>query len=244
MLKQPLVGILTTLTSPLLPLLIKSLYEIGVTNLCIIADEKSFSLRDREIWLQRTGGLLDSPEIGIYDFSEKGLPFYLVKNHNGEDCLVLLKKLQPTILINGGTPRKLTLPILNLPKQGVINVHPGELPKYRGSNCVEWAILNNDLVANTAHFMTEEYDEGPIIDCELYEFTSKDNYISIRIHVYLRSVAMMAKTVAKVLEYKLKPADAIRQTNGNFFHPMSDLQIDKVIEKVRLGLYKPIKTSK
>jgi methionyl-tRNA formyltransferase len=243
MTKQPLVGILTTMKAPLLPLLLQSLYQQGLSNLFVIADERNFSVKDQEIWMQRTGGAFDSLGIGIYDFSENTLPFYLVKNHNGDDCLALLKKMQPRLLINGGTPRKLARPILDFPKHGVINVHPGILPKYRGSCCVEWAILNDDPIGNTAHFMTEGYDEGPIIDTELCEFTSNDDYVSMRVQVYRRSISMMARTVERVLKSEMQPSDGIEQSGGEFFHPISSLEMVEVIKKIRSGLYAHIRQS-
>lgn len=235
--KPPLVGVLTTLTAPLLPLLLRSLYEEGVTNLCVIADEKQLGVKDQRIWAERTRGAFDSLGIGIYDFASSGLSCYLVKNHNGEDCLSLLERVQPVVLINGGTPRKLSAPILDFPSQGVVNVHPGILPKYRGSSCVEWAILNDDPVGNTAHFMTEGYDEGPIIATELCNFTPDDDYVSMRVQVYRRSIAMMARTVAQVLRTGMTPADGITQSEGEFFSPVNEAQMQEVIEKIRSHSY-------
>jgi methionyl-tRNA formyltransferase len=235
--RQPLVGVLTTLTAPLLPLLLRSLYEEGVTNLCVIADEKPFAVKDQRIWTERTSGAFDSLGIGIYGFASNGLPCYLVKNHNGNDCFALLKRVRPAVLINGGTPRKLAAPILGFPTQGVINVHPGVLPKYRGSSCVEWSILNDDPVGNTAHFMTEGYDEGPIIDTELCSFTPDDDYVSIRVQVYRRSIAMMARTVARVLRTEMTPADGIPQSDGEFYRPVTEAQMQEVIEKVHSRSY-------
>ena len=71
--------------------------------------------------------------MGIYDFAISATPFYFVNSHTGEDCLTLLEKLSPMLLINGGTPRKLTTKVIERSALGVINVHPGVLPKYRGS---------------------------------------------------------------------------------------------------------------
>lgn len=229
---QPLVGLLTTLQAPLLPLLLRSLYEVGVTNLCVIADQKNFMLKDLKIWIERTGGAFDSGEIGLYDFASRGLPYYLVKHHNGDDCITLLERIQPAILINAGTPRKLTASILDFPKHGVINVHPGVLPKYRGACCVEWAILNDDPIGNTAHFMTPGYDEGPIIETELCRFTLDDDYVSMRVQVYRRSIAMMARTVARVLKMSMIPTDGISQCDGDFFPPITEEQMKEVIKKI------------
>lgn len=235
--KQPLVGVLTTLTAPLLPLLLRSLYEEGLTNICVIVDEKQPGAKDQRIWMERTRGAFDSLGYNLYDFASNGLPCYFVKHHNGDDCALLLKRLRPAILINGGTPRKLSASILEIPMQGVINVHPGVLPKYRGACCVEWAILNDDPVGNTAHFMTEGYDEGPIIDTELCSFTTDDDYVSMRVQVYRRSIAMMSRTASMILRTGMIPADGVPQIDGECFHPITEVQMQEVIEKIHSRRY-------
>lgn len=236
-----LVGVLSNLEAPLLPLLIRSLRKEGLHNICVIADKKVLSEKDRRIWIERTRGAFDSDGNSLYDFGLWCMPFYLVQNHNGDDCMKLLERVRPDILINGGTPRKLEKHIIEYPPLGVINVHPGLLPKYRGSCCVEWAILNDDPVGITAHFMTEGYDEGPVIDTELCCFTIDDDYFSIREQVYRRSVSMMAKTTLKVLKGKLTRDDCIPQGNGSFFSPITKEQLQEVIDKIQLRAYRHMK---
>lgn len=47
---------------------------------------------------------------------------------------------------------------------GVINAHMGDLPRYRGNACPNWAILEGESkVVLTIHRMTEELDGGPIL---------------------------------------------------------------------------------
>jgi methionyl-tRNA formyltransferase len=47
---------------------------------------------------------------------------------------------------------------------GVINAHPGDLPRYRGNACPNWAILNGEPeVVLTLHAMSDELDAGPIL---------------------------------------------------------------------------------
>lgn len=54
--------------------------------------------------------------------------------------------------------------ILNLPKRGVLNIHPSLLPKYRGPSPVQSAILADDANTGvTIMCMDEEMDHGPIV---------------------------------------------------------------------------------
>ena len=47
-------------------------------------------------------------------------------------------------------------------RYGVLNAHAGDLPRYRGNACPNWAILNFEpQVAVTVHRMTDALDSGP-----------------------------------------------------------------------------------
>lgn len=50
------------------------------------------------------------------------------------------------------------------PRLGVVNIHYGKLPEYRGCNPLVWAILNGEKFAwVTLHWMNETYDQGPVL---------------------------------------------------------------------------------
>jgi methionyl-tRNA formyltransferase len=54
--------------------------------------------------------------------------------------------------------------ILDMPKYGVLNIHPSLLPKYRGPSPLQTQILNNENeIGVTLMLMDELVDHGPII---------------------------------------------------------------------------------
>jgi len=54
--------------------------------------------------------------------------------------------------------------ILDMPKYGVLNIHPSLLPKYRGPSPLQEQILNNEqIIGVTVMKMDEQIDHGPII---------------------------------------------------------------------------------
>jgi len=62
-------------------------------------------------------------------------------------------------------------------KFGVVNAHAGDLPRYRGNACPNWAILNNESeVVLSFHQMNEDLDSGDIIRKEVFQL-GKDTYI-------------------------------------------------------------------
>lgn len=62
-------------------------------------------------------------------------------------------------------------------KFGVINAHAGDLPRFRGNACPNWAILNDESrVALSFHKMDDGLDSGDIIKKDFF-YLQKDTYI-------------------------------------------------------------------
>ncbi|MDC1527546.1 formyltransferase family protein [Gammaproteobacteria bacterium] len=63
-------------------------------------------------------------------------------------------------------------------RHGIINAHAGNLPRYKGNACANWAILNDEKeIALTIHEMSSELDSGPIYLQEYFPLTT-NTYIT------------------------------------------------------------------
>ena len=231
------IGLLTTIDNPLLPFFIKGILVQKLNDIIVICDSKMISKKNKKIWFERTGKAFergDNEKFNIYTLDTEKIPFYFVKNHNNSTTEELIKNLKFDVLLNAGTPRKLSSNILKSTKHGVLNIHPGLLPEYRGCSAVEWAIYNDEKVANTAHFMTEEYDEGPIIKSEFYEFPSDLDYKSIRLKVYKNGCSLAGKALSLMKEKNMIPSDGIIQNESvsKYWNPIPQNKFEKVIEKI------------
>lgn len=224
--------LLTTINEPLLPYYIESLLHQKLNNLVVICDSKLFTEHDFQVWEERTKGVFSNSN--IYNYEAEQIPFHFVKNHNDATTQELIENLGVSVLLNAGTPRKLSTNIINLVKHGIINIHPGILPKYRGCSAVEWAILNDDMIGNTAHFMSENYDQGPIIQIERYIFSSGMDYVSIREKVYREGCALAGKVLKTVFKNNMLPSDGIIQDESlsRYWKPIPDDKFKEVLKKI------------
>lgn len=93
-----------------------------------------------------------------------GVPTLFCQTLNDAEVLDFLRRTQPTLVVftGGGIIRKKTLEASG---KGIINCHVGILPRFRGMDVVEWAILESrlDEVGITVHFMDSGIDTGPIL---------------------------------------------------------------------------------
>lgn len=88
--------------------------------------------------------------------------------------------------------------LLEAPKIGWLNVHPGKLPEYRGNACPEWAIFNDDEVWATAHLIDDGIDTGPIVTAGRYEFDLNGGYHRFRAGIYLHCASVLVDALDRL----------------------------------------------
>ena len=230
------IGILTTENSPLMGMLFKKLVSDKFFNFEVIFDKKNFSEKDKSIWKARTGGQLGNICLDVEDLKKHNIPKHYFDSHNDEDCIEHIKKANYKFILNCGTPRKLNFNFLQASKINVVNIHPGIIPEYRGSCCVEWAILNNDPVGNTSHFMTEEYDTGPILFVEKYNLKFAKSYQDVRIYIYKKSIKLMTKTIYYLMKNNILELNLKHPKGGKIYSAIPDHKLRKVLEKIETGI--------
>lgn len=233
------IALLTTINNPLLPWYIDAMVDAGVKDFVCICDSKLLSAKNIKIITDRTNGVL--AQKSIYDLKLNRIPFHFVESHNGCESIKLINDLNVKSILNAGTPRKLTSEIINAVEHGIVNIHPGVLPAYRGCSAVEWSIFNDDRIGNTAHLMTSEYDEGPIIKIEEYKFMADVSYPDIRASVYKFGAILAAEVMKKIQEGLLTKSQYVKQDEAcaKYWPPIGEREMEIVLRK-RNSLF-PIK---
>jgi methionyl-tRNA formyltransferase len=87
----------------------------------------------------------ENKENSIIGLAKKhNIPFHLTDNPNEDLTLNLLRGINPDLFVLGGYSKILKKDILAIPSKFAINLHGGELPKYRGSSPMNWALINGE----------------------------------------------------------------------------------------------------
>lgn len=102
-----------------------------------------------------------------------GIPIVPVRDVNDRMFLARLRALKVDVVMSLNCSQRVRAPLLTLPAYGVLNVHFGALPKYRGLFPVFHAVVNGERSFGvTVHRMDERLDNGPIL---LQEFVPIDD---------------------------------------------------------------------
>jgi len=99
--------------------------------------------------------------------NELGVEWRIQNRNNTPDEQLLFRELEqfsPDIVLSRSYGLRIPRLILDLPLVGAINIHGGLLPEWRGANILNWVLIEGATETGvTAHWMTEGFDEGPII---------------------------------------------------------------------------------
>ena len=138
------------------------------------------------------------------------------KNINDAKFYNLLKKENTDLFISAGFSNIFKKKLLKLPKYGVINLHAGPVPKYRGGSPLNWQLINNEKnVTISVLKMDEGIDTGPIIETK--KFPIKKHYDINNLHLIANNIfpSLVLNSIAKIEKkekLKLQP-----KNNNNYW---------------------------
>jgi len=111
-----------------------------------------------------------------------------------------VRTLDPDLILVNSYSMRVGAELLGLPRLGCVNVHGGLLPEYRGSNPIQWALLNDEGETGvTIHYMTEEFDQGDIIARQAVPICFEDTWLDIRARLERATDALLEQEVPKIL---------------------------------------------
>ena len=132
----------------------------------IITEDSAIADEEREKFLKRIEGnrIAERIEIQLEKLSQKGIDVEHVEVpiHNSEEVMPHLRELDLDIIVFGGT-RIIRGEILDYPKYGVVNSHPGLLPECRGSASPAWSVYHDIPIGSSTHFCDNGVDTGQLL---------------------------------------------------------------------------------
>jgi methionyl-tRNA formyltransferase len=126
-----------------------------------------------------------------------GLDLYMPEDPNTEDFVQKMNGLSPDILVLSAYGHILSRRLLEVGRQGSINIHPSLLPRYRGAAPIQRAIMAGDEETGvTIFFMDEKVDHGEVVAQQSIPIDRDDTYGSLS----RKLSAIGAKMIVDVLQ--------------------------------------------
>jgi len=175
---------------------------------------------------ENSWNLLES-SLNLFEYAKnEGIPFY--------HALFLSKKLlddvtkgEPSLIMlySGGI---LSEELINIPNIEFINAHMGEMPRYRGMNVLEWAVLEEQPTKVCVMTMNKAIDGGDVIYTHDISLNKEKTIRELRRTGYIECYKAMAKGI---FDYSRGHCNKIAQAKGARYyyrmHPLFRAELAK-----------------
>ncbi|MED5231660.1 MAG: formyltransferase family protein [Candidatus Thermoplasmatota archaeon] len=146
--------------------MLRQILSEGFVPSIVITENSAIGDEEREKFLKRIEGKPIAPtiEAQLSELSDEGIdvPHFEVPIHNSEEVMPHLADLPLDLIVFGGT-RIIRGEILDHPKDGVVNSHPGLLPDCRGSASPAWSVYHDIPIGSSTHFCDNGIDTGELL---------------------------------------------------------------------------------
>jgi UDP-4-amino-4-deoxy-L-arabinose formyltransferase/UDP-glucuronic acid dehydrogenase (UDP-4-keto-hexauronic acid decarboxylating) len=173
-----------------------------------------------------------------------GVPFLIQPKFGSEaygEFVDRFGKLDPDMIFCHSYSMLIRKDLLETVGYNALNIHAALLPKNRGPNPIQWAIIRGEKRTGvTIHYMDEGLDTGKIVAQEPMEIDDCDTWVTLREKLSAATRRLLARTVDDILGGRVRGVpQREEEATTNFrltpefpridFEKMSDRQIYDLI---------------
>lgn len=166
----------------------------------------------------------------IAQFFQSEISFY--DNINSEIALNDFKEFAPDLIISIRFGQIFRDQIINIPRLGVINLHSGILPNFRGVMPSFWAILKGESqIGTTLHYIENTgIDTGSIIGFSYFDLDKNRSLVFNINRIYEGGCNLLVETLDKILSGS--KINSLPQSNleGKYFSYPQDADIIRFLD--------------
>ena len=213
--------------------MLRQILSEGFVPSIIISEDSPIGDEEREKFLKRIQGHPIAPSIDfqLQELSNEGIEVIheTVSIHNSEQVMPLIKDIELDLIVFGGT-RIIRGEILDYPKDGVINSHPGLLPDCRGSASPAWSVYHDIPIGSTTHFCDNGIDTGDLLMRREVPVARGMTYEDLCYHTLVLAGVLMKEAL---IAYEQGRWEEIRKSQGESDFPTFKNAPEEILEVVR-----------
>ena len=180
----------------------------------------------------------------------ENIPSISCKNINSNEAIRFIEEIKPDLLISAYFPQILKEEILELPKIGTLNIHPGILPDMKGAMSYFHVLNENKKEAGVSiHWMDTGIDTGKLISQKSFKISPRMTQENVLVKTAFIGASLL-KTIGRKLQNG-EPLIEIERTNqgkyfampqrGDFLNYMKSHRFFRIRDIVGLILWRPLR---
>lgn len=155
----------------------------------------------------------------------RGIPVDVIQRPNEGEGLARIRSFAPDLIASIRYGAIFEAPVLSIPRLGVLNLHSGLLPAYRGVLATFRALMNGDAeIGCTLHFIGDSsIDTGDIVAASRTPVVAGESLLRHILNLYPPGVALLADAVRTLSVGKALPRESQSPGQGQYFtYPTAD----------------------
>jgi methionyl-tRNA formyltransferase len=148
----------------------------------------------------------------------------LLTNPNNKQGLEVIANADPDLIISIRYRKIFKQQAIAIPGFGIINLHSGLLPEYRGAMATFWAMLNGDKnIGSTLHYITDgTIDTGRIIAKSAIECDYQESYLTNVLKLYQPGCTNIIEAVKHIESVGSTPVLPLQATGTYYSFPNAE----------------------
>lgn len=131
----------------------------------------------------------------------KGFDVYEPADINAPDAVHALQAFSPDLIVMARYNQILGEKILSIPEKGVLNLHAGKLPEYRGASTLNWTLINGEDEGGVSVVLVDEnIDTGDILAQKTFPIEQDDTIKDVEAKANDIFPSMLIDTLEQIKE--------------------------------------------
>jgi methionyl-tRNA formyltransferase len=154
-------------------------------------------------------------------------------NINEGEGLAYVRQFDPDVIVSIRFGQIFKSPVIDIPRFGIINLHSGVLPDYRGILATFWAMLNDEThIGCTLHYVTDNtIDTGKIIDVHKIPVDYKRSLLWNIAALYEGGAALILGALEKLNSNQPLTAHPQDNSKGRYFSFPTQHEVTEFLTK-------------
>src|SRR4029077_2755476 len=142
-----------------------------------------------------------------------GLAVHQPERVRSPEVVEHLRGLAPEAMVVVGYGQIIPKVILDIPPQGIINVHASLLPKYRGAAPIQWAIARGETHTGvTTMRINQGLDTGDVLMKRETAIGPEENAVELGQRLAVAGAELLVRTLAELSSIRPEPQDDSQAT--------------------------------
>jgi len=125
------------------------------------------------------------------------IPILETRDINCATSSDFVQACNPDLMLSAHFNQLIGPKLLALPPKGCLNIHPGQLPEYKGVDPVIHAVARGEQqLGVTVHFQDHEFDTGPVLVSGHVSVKDKDSLFSLNKQLFRLGICLLLDEIA------------------------------------------------